>query len=119
MGAAGRVGLDSSLLGLKDADLSLLVSALGYGHIIAIQLRTVKACPCAWRRRYASQGLVTISGFLLHQIDQTFSAGDVQTLPFYVIKQIIGIAANANVRHGFAVRNIEHHQAGRLPTAYE
>src|SRR5438309_9806495 len=105
------------LLGLKDADLSLLVSALRYGHIIPLQLRAEKASPSACRRLYFPQGLIAISRLLLHHIDRTFSTRYVQALPLSVIKQIIRITGNGGVRHRFAVCNIEHYQARRLAAA--
>ena len=84
----------SSLLSWRNfvhANFRRSLAALRNGEVKLIQLRRKKRCPGPGRRLNFLQNAILIGITLLDDIDDAFSAGNVESLAPRIVKQVIAV----------------------------
>lgn len=102
---------------LVNPEFGFLVSAIRHAHIVVVEIGAEEAGASAGCGRDPVEAFVILRGRLIHDVNEAFATRDVQAFAFRVVKEIVCIARDGQVRDRFAGGSIENHEPGGLAAA--
>ena len=96
-----------------------MVASLRHGETELVQISGEESCARAWACWNPFSQLILVGAVLADDINESFAAREIELCTNRIIKQVVNVAGNREVRDRLAGVRVEHNEAGRLSAANE
>jgi hypothetical protein len=91
-----------ALFRLVNPEFGFLIWTVGDGEVVAIEVGRKETGAGSGGGREPSDALVFVGGGLLDDVNEAFTAGEIDAFTFGVVEEVIGIAGDLEVSDWFA-----------------